>query len=142
MQHASRVEAVPELRFLRRGVAAAAMRLGGMAVLLAPAAWTLLHAGASQAEATQPVVCGGAAMQGGAQLMCSHTDPDKPTQFCTFSWDLMRSDNSSQIVEGSFLIPPDAANVQVYQGSGFASQITAPIVLCRGKKSGNTDSDD
>ncbi len=132
---------VPKLRFLRRG-SRAAMRLGAMAVLLASAAWILLHAGVSRAEAAQPVVCGGAAMQGGAQLMCSHTDPDKPTQFCTFSWDLMRSDNSSQVVQGSFLIPPDAANVQVYQGSGFASQITAPIVICRGKKSGDTSGDD
>ena len=71
-----------------------------------------------------------------------HTDPDKPTQFCTFTWDLMRNDNSTQVVQGSFLIPPGAANVQEYQGSGFASQITAPIVICRGKKSGGADSDD
>jgi hypothetical protein len=106
------------------------------------AALALSHAGVSRAETTQPVVCGGAAMQGGAQLMCSHTDPDKPTQYCTFSWDLMRSDNSAQVVQGSFLIPPGAANVQVYQGSGFASQITTPIVICRGKKSGSADSDD
>jgi hypothetical protein len=46
------------------------------------------------------------------------------------------------VVQGSFLIPPDAVNVQVYQGSGFASQLTAPIVLCRGKKSGSADSAD
>ena len=101
-----------------------------------------LHGTVSRAEAAQPVVCGGAAMQGGAELMCSHTDPDKPTQFCTFTWDLMRNDNSTQVVQGSFLIPPGAANVQEYQGSGFASQITAPIVICRGKKSGGADSDD
>ena len=88
------------------------------------------------------VACGGAAMQGGAQLMCSHTDPDKPTQFCTFTWDLMTAENGAQVVQGSFVIPPGAANVQVYQGSGFVSAITQPIVICRGKKSGDTPGDD
>ncbi|HVZ00145.1 MAG TPA: hypothetical protein VHA35_11610 [Dongiaceae bacterium] len=97
---------------------------------------------ASPAEAAPLVACGGAAMQGGAQLMCSHTDPDKPAQFCTFSWDLMTAENTSQVVQGSFLIPPGAANVQVYQGAGFISAITEPIVICRGKKSGDTSDDD
>jgi hypothetical protein len=115
---------------------------GGAALIGLLAGLALFHAGIARAEAARPVVCGGAAAQGGAQLMCSHTDPDKPTQFCTFSWDLMRSDNSAEVVEGSFLIPPGAANVQVYQGSGFASQITTPIVICRGKKSGDTSGDD
>jgi hypothetical protein len=45
-------------------------------------------------------------------------------------------------VQGSFLMPPGAANVQVYQGSGFVSAISEPIVICRGKKSGDTSSDD
>jgi hypothetical protein len=121
-------------RTIRRGIC------GGPAALIGLLA--LFHAGVSRAETTRPVVCGGAAIQGGAQLMCSHTDPNKPTQFCTFSWDLMRSDNSAEVVEGSFLLPPGAANVQVYQGSGFASQITAPIVICRGKKSGEPSGDD
>jgi hypothetical protein len=102
----------------------------------------LLVLRASPAEAAQVVVCGGAAMQGGAQLLCSHTDPDKPEQFCTFSWDLMTTANTSQIVQGSFLMPPGAANVQVYQGSGFVSAISEPIVICRGKKSGDTSDDD
>jgi hypothetical protein len=102
----------------------------------------LLVLRASSAEAAPIVVCGGAAMQGGAQLLCSHTDPDKPEQFCTFSWDLMTTANASQIVQGSFLMPPGAANVQVYQGSGFVSAISEPIVICRGKKSGDTSSDD
>jgi hypothetical protein len=105
-------------------------------------AFFALMALAHPAHASQPVVCGGAAMMGGAQLMCSHTDPDKPAQFCTFSWDLMRTDETAEVVEGSFLIPPEAKNVQVYQGSGFNSQISSPIVVCRGKKSGDTDGDD
>lgn len=121
-------------RTVRRGI------YGSLAALIGLLA--LFHGGVARAETTRTVVCGGAAMQGGAQLMCSHTDPDKPTQFCTFSWDLMRMDNSAEVVEGSFLIPPGAANVQVYQGSGFASQVTTPIVICRGKKSGGADSDD
>jgi hypothetical protein len=102
----------------------------------------LLALRASPAEAAPVVVCGGAAMQGGAQLLCSHTDPDKPTQFCTFTWDLMTAENGGQVVQGSFLIPPGAANVQVYQGAGFTSAITEPIVICRGKKSGDTSDDD
>jgi len=102
----------------------------------------LLALRASPAEAAPAVVCGGAAMQGGAQLMCSHTDPDKPTQFCTFTWDLMTEANGGQVVQGSFLIPPGAKNVQVYQGAGYSSAITEPIVICRGKKSGASDDDD
>jgi hypothetical protein len=103
---------------------------------------TLLTIRASPAEAAPVVACGGAAMLGGAQLMCSHTDPDKPTQFCTFSWDLMTAENGAEVVQGSFVIPPGAANVQVYQGTGFVSAITEPIVICRGKKSGDTSDDD
>jgi hypothetical protein len=117
---------------------AATVRGGVSGLALALACLASSH----PAKASQPVACGGAAMMGGAQLMCSHTDPDKPAQFCTFSWDLMRTDDTAEVVEGSFLLPPEAKNVQVYQGSGFNSQITAPIVVCRGKKSGGTDSDD
>ena len=88
------------------------------------------------ALAGQAVSCGGAAMLGGAQLMCSHVDPDAPTQLCTFSWDLKTTNDASQIVEGSFLLPRGASNVQVYQGSGFNSQIGQPIILCQGRKGG------
>jgi hypothetical protein len=115
--------------------------VGGL-VLPVLAGLALLALRASPAEAAPLVACSGAAMQGGAQLMCSHTDPDKPAQFCTFSWDLMTAENTSQVVQGSFLIPPGAANVQVYQGAGFISAITEPIVICRGKKSGDTSDDD
>lgn len=97
----------------------------------------------SPAQAAGPVVvCAGAAMEGGAQLLCSHTNPDKPAQFCTFSWDLMTTDNQSRIIQGSFLIPPGTVNAQEYQGSGFSTAIGEPIVLCRGKKSGDTSGDD
>jgi hypothetical protein len=87
------------------------------------------------AAAAPAVSCGGAAMMGGAELMCSHVDPDAPPQLCTFSWTLMTTDKKSEIVQGSFLIAPGATNVAVYQGGGFDSQVAAPIVLCQGKKS-------
>jgi hypothetical protein len=86
------------------------------------------------AEARGAVSCGGAAMMGGAQLACSHVTPEAPAQFCTFSWDLMTTENGQQIVEGSFMLPPGASNVTVYQGSGFASALSNPIVLCQGRK--------
>jgi hypothetical protein len=85
--------------------------------------------------AKSPVTCAGAAMLGGAQLMCSHTDSEAPPQMCTYSWDLMTTDGATKVVEGSFLLPPGAVNVQIYQGSGFNAQVTGPIVMCRGKKS-------
>ena len=107
------------------------------------AALAFLALGSPAAPAAGPVVaCGGAAMEGGAQLLCSHNDPNKPAQFCTYSWDLMTTGNQSQIVQGSFLIPPGTQNAQEYQGSGFSTAIGEPIVICRGKKSGDTSSDD
>jgi hypothetical protein len=39
-----------------------------------------------------------------------------------------------KVVEGTFLLPPGAANVTVYQGSGFDSALSNPIVICRGDK--------
>jgi hypothetical protein len=74
-------------------------------------------------------------MLGGAQLACSHVDPRAPAQFCTFSWALVDSANTSRVVEGSFLLPPGAANATVYQGSGFTAALSQPIVLCQGRRS-------
>ncbi|HVW57594.1 MAG TPA: hypothetical protein VHC00_18100 [Rhizobiaceae bacterium] len=74
------------------------------------------------------------AMLGGAQLVCSHVAPKAPTQFCTYSWSLHSTEAGQQIVEGSFMLPPGAKNVTVYQGSGFDSAYSNPIVLCRGRK--------
>src|SRR4051794_3427342 len=87
---------------------------GAMAIGL-----VMMLAAGDPSSAASPVSCGGAAMMGGAQLMCSQTDARAPPQLCTFSWDLMTTDNSSRIVEGSFLLLPGASNVQVYQASGF-----------------------
>ena len=60
---------------------------------------------AAPAEAASAVSCGGAAMQGGAQLVCSHVDPEAPPQLCTFSWALITDANVIDTVTGSFLDP-------------------------------------
>lgn len=86
------------------------------------------------AAAGTVVNCGGFAMLGGAVLSCSHTDPDAPAQSCTFSWALLTSANATSVVEGAFLLPPGSSNLIVYQGSGFASALSNPIVLCQGRK--------
>jgi hypothetical protein len=74
-------------------------------------------------------------MQGGAQLLCSQIDAQAPTQLCTFSWALVTPTNATQIVEGSFRLPPRASNMQIYQGAGFNSASSNPIVLCRSARS-------
>ena len=98
------------------------------------AASVLISLSSGQVRAAGAVSCGGAAMMGGAQLSCSHVDPKAPAQFCTFSWDLMTSENTQQVVQGSFMLTPGASNVMVYQGSGFTSALSNPIVLCQGRK--------
>lgn len=86
------------------------------------------------AAAAPAVTCGGAAMLGGAQLNCSHVEPKAPPQFCTFSWALHTMAGDQKVVEGTFMLPPGASNVTVYQGSGFDSALSNPIVICRGNK--------
>ena len=98
------------------------------------AAVAVLLGSAFPAAAKEAVSCGGAAMLGGAQLNCSHVDPTAPPQFCSFSWALHMSTGDQKVVEGSFLLPLGAANVQVYQGGGFDRAMSDPIVICRGTK--------
>lgn len=88
---------------------------------------------ANPALAKAVVSCGGAALLGGAQLLCSHLDPKEPAQLCTFSWALVTPSNQTQIVRGSFLLPPGSANVQVYQSGGFSYAASEPIILCQGR---------
>lgn len=80
--------------------------------------------------------CAGAALAGGAELLCSHTDPDAPPQICSFSWTLMTTANQQSVVNGSFLLVKGVTNAVVYQGSGFAYPLSSPIVLCQGRKDG------
>jgi hypothetical protein len=84
--------------------------------------------------AKSAVSCGGAALIGGAQLLCSHVDPKAPAQLCTFSWALATAANQTQVVSGSFLLAPGVSNFQVYEGSGFTHAMSGPIVLCQGKR--------
>jgi hypothetical protein len=85
------------------------------------------------AFAAQPYACGGAALAGGAQLLCSHIDPKAPAQSCNFSWSLMTTDDVPQVVSGTFLLVPGSSNVVVYQGFGFESPLANPIIVCEGK---------
>lgn len=78
--------------------------------------------------------CGGFALLGGAQLLCSHVDPDASAQTCTFSWSLLTSEGKVNVVTGSFLLPVGVQNETVYQGSGFNGTLTGPVVLCQGRK--------
>ena len=80
--------------------------------------------------------CAGAALAGGAELLCSHTDADAPTQTCSFSWTLMTVANQQTVVGGSFVLPVGVTNSIVYTGSGYAYALASPIVLCQGRKDG------
>ncbi len=80
--------------------------------------------------------CAGAALAGGAELFCSHTDPDAPRQTCSFSWTLMTVANQQTVVSGSFVLPVGVSNSIVYTGSGYAYALSSPVVLCQGRKDG------
>lgn len=73
-------------------------------------------------------------MMGGAQMNCSHVLPKAPEQFCTYSWTLLTTAGTVSTVEGSFLLPPGSSNATIYQGAGFNSALSNPIVLCQGRK--------
>src|SRR5271155_1396565 len=103
-------------------------KLALCAALFLPTALT------SPALAKSAVSCGGAALIGGAQLLCSHVDPKAPAQLCTFSLALATAANQTQVVSGSFLLAPGVSNLQVYEGSGFTHAMSEPIVLCQGKR--------
>ena len=83
--------------------------------------------------AREPFTCAGAAMAGGAELLCSHTDPAAPAQTCSFSWTLMTSTNQQSVVSGSFVLPTGVQNSIVYQASGYGYALSMPVVLCQGR---------
>jgi len=96
----------------------------------------VLAMGITTAMAKPAFSCGGFALLGGAQLLCSHIDSQAPAQTCTFSWALMATNTGLTVVTGSFLLAPGISNDTVYQGSGFSYALSNPIVLCQGRKSG------
>jgi hypothetical protein len=104
----------------------------GRAAAVAATGFALMAA--DPASGRPVVTCAGAALLGGVQLLCSHMDPKAPAQVCNYSWALTTPANQTQVVEGSFLLPPHASNVTVYQGGGFARALSEPIVLCQGKR--------
>ena len=102
--------------------------LGVMAVLLAVSARPV--------SARAAFSCGGFAQLGGAQLLCSHTDPAAPTQMCTFSWTLVTSSGAPSVVQGSFVLTPGLTNFTAYQGTGYTYALATPVVICQGRKTG------
>jgi hypothetical protein len=90
--------------------------------------------GQNASAAPKVAKCAGAALQGGARLICGHADPAQPDQFCTFSWSLSTISNETRIVNGSFSLPAGARNLTVYEGEGFARAVSAPIVMCQGRR--------
>lgn len=89
---------------------------------------------ACPAAAAPAFSCGGFAMAGGAEMLCSHVDPKAPAQVCTYSWTLLTAANAANVVSGSFLLPPGVANAIVYQGSGFTGALSPPVILCQGRR--------
>ena len=87
----------------------------------------------SPAQAAAPYSCGGFALLGGAQLLCSHVDPKAPPQICTFSWALMTEASGARVAQGSFLLVPGVSNATVYQGSGFSRELSPPLSMCQGE---------
>ena len=95
----------------------------------------LLAASAQAVAARAAFSCGGFAQLGGAQLLCSHTDPAAPTQICTFSWTLVAASGAPSVVQGSFVLTPGLTNFTAYQGTGYSYALSTPVVLCQGQKS-------
>ena len=46
------------------------------------------------------------------------------------------SETGPSIVTGTFVLAPGVANVTVFQGSGYTSTLTNPVVLCQSARPG------
>ena len=92
----------------------------------------------SRAVAAPPVSCGGAVMMNAAELLCSHLDPHAPPQLCSYSWALLKTDSSTKVAQGSFLLPPGVANMQIYAANGFLNALTPPIIMCQQRPASET----
>jgi len=67
--------------------------------------------------------------------LCSHIDPTAPPQSCSFFWSLMSTDDTTSVVQGTFLLEPGTSNAVVYQGFGFNMALANPIIICQGAPS-------
>ncbi|MDY0885654.1 hypothetical protein ACFPL7_23525 [Dongia soli] len=92
---------------------------------------------ASPVSAASLVSCGGAVMMNAAELLCSHLDPHAPPQLCSYSWALLKTDSSTKVAQGSFLLPPGVANMQIYAANGFLNALSPPIIMCQQKPAGD-----
>jgi len=97
--------------------------------------------GGGRAGAAQPAFsCAGFAQLGGAQLLCSHTDPAAPTQICTFSWSLAGPGGSPTVVQGSFLLTPGLTNATVSRAAVSPTPWRTP--WCCARRGGRLREDD
>ena len=48
----------------------------------------------------------------------------------------MGASGTPTVVQGSFLLTPGLSNATVYQGTGFSSALSSPIVLCQARRGG------
>ena len=44
----------------------------------------------------------------------------------------MTTDNSTSVVQGTFLLEPGTSNAVVYQGFGYNMALANPIITCQG----------
>ena len=102
--------------------------------------WTglalLLCCAPGPAPAAAAFSCGGAAVAGAAELLCSHADPAAGAQICTYSWTLAPANGGATAVQGSFMLTPGERDVAVYQGAGFSAALAPPVVMCQGLRRG------
>ena len=56
---------------------------------------------------------------------------DSPLQSCNFFWSLMTTDDTTSVVQGTFLLEPGTSNAVVYQGFGYNMALANPVILCQ-----------
>ena len=99
--------------------------------IVGPVGWLCVAALVATPACARPAFsCAGFALLGGAQLVCSHVDPEAPPQTCNFSWSLL-SGNGQSIVTGAFVLAPGVTNATVFQGTGYTATLANPVVLCQ-----------
>ena len=44
----------------------------------------------------------------------------------------MATDDTTSVVQGTFLLEPGTSNAVVYQGFGYSMALANPVILCQG----------